>query len=201
MMDQYGINTANSAFASTAEAAEAIADEIGYPVAVKIQSLGVHKTEIGGIRLNVASGGVKAAFNDIIEHAKNAGVSYQGVIIQKMAKPGLEVIVGVKHDPQFGPVLLFGVGGIYTEILHDFSLRICPITESDALEMIDELKSKDIFQARGKIYDKTAIVELLMKINSLALKEKIKELDLNPVFIYPKGGDESYCVVDVRLIE
>lgn len=201
LMEQYNIHTANSAFASTAEAAEAIADGLGYPVAVKIQSPGIHKTEIGGIRLNVGKEGVKAAFNEIIENAKKAGISYQGCIIQKMATPGLEVIVGLKQDAQFGPVILFGMGGIYTEILKDFSLRVCPITEADALEMIDELKSRNIFQARGKIYDKTAMAGLLMKINNIAMKEKIKELDLNPVFIYPKGSDEEYIVVDVRLIE
>jgi len=201
LMDQYGIHTVSSAFASTPEAAESISEEIGYPVAVKIQSPGVHKTEMGGVRLNVNRDGIKPAFNEIIENAKRAGISYQGVVIQKMAKPGLEVIVGFKRDQQFGPVVLFGIGGIYTEVLKDFSLRVCPITEADAFEMIDELKSKEIFTARGKVYDKTSIVNLLMKVNNIALKENIKELDLNPVFLYPRGGDEDYSIVDVRLIE
>jgi succinyl-CoA synthetase beta subunit len=201
LMDQYGIHAVDSAIASTSEAAETMADGMGYPVAVKIQSPGVHKTDIGGIRLNVGKENIKQAFNDVIENAKKAGVSYQGCIIQKMAKQGLEIIVGIKQDSQFGPVILFGMGGIYTEILKDFSLRVCPITEQDAMEMVDELKSHSIFTARGKVYDKTEIVSLLMKINSIAMKEKIKELDLNPVFLYPKGGDEAYSVVDVRLID
>ena len=201
LMEQYGIHAVDSAFASTPEEAEAVADSIGYPVAVKIQSPGVHKTEIGGVRLNVGKEGIRSAFNDVIENAKKAGKSYSGVTVQRMANPGLEVIIGLKQDPQFGPVILFGMGGIYTEILHDFSLRICPITESDALEMIDELKSHSIFTARGKAYDKTAIAGLLMKVNNIAMKEKLKELDLNPVFLYPKGGEEDYSVVDVRVIE
>lgn len=201
LMDQYLIHTANSAFASTPEAAEAIADGMGYPVAVKIQSPGIHKTDVGGVRLNVNKENVRTAFNEVVENAKKAGISYSGCIIQKMAPPGLEVIVGLKQDPQFGPVILFGMGGIYTEILKDFSLRVCPITEQDAFEMVDELKSHEIFKSRGKVYDKTAIAGLLMKVNNIAMKEKIKELDLNPVFIYPKGNEEEYIVVDVRLIE
>lgn len=99
-----------------------------------------------------------------------------------------------------GPTVLLGLGGIYAEALRDFSIRICPIRESDANEMIEELKSKSVFTARGKEYDKAAIAKLLVAVSDIATKEQVKELDLNPVILYPKGSERPYVVVDARVV-
>jgi succinyl-CoA synthetase beta subunit len=203
LLSQHGIKTIQSEVAKNIDEAKSIAKKIGYPVVLKISTdQPVHKTELGLVKIGIDAINIDRAFKDIIEKAKDAKVEYDGVIIQEMAEPGLETIVGIKQDAQFGTVIMFGIGGIYTEILHDFSLRICPITETDATEMIEDLKSKDMLSARGRRYSKDAIAKLLMAVNDLAMKENIKELDLNPVILYPQGSSkQDYVVVDVRIVK
>lgn len=197
---KYDIPVVEYAVAKSQEEAQRIADSIGYPIVMKIySSQPIHKTEIGGVRLNIPPDAVQQTFTDLLRTAVSAGIEFEGVIIQQMAKPGIEMIVGLKHDPTFGPIILIGAGGIYAEILHDISIRVCPINREDAKEMVKELKSYSIFNARGKEYDVEALVDIIMKVNSIALTENIKELDLNPVVVHEKG--EGCEVVDVRVIE
>lgn len=202
LLSKYGIKTVQSEVAKDTNEAKAIAKRIGYPVVLKISTdQPVHKTELGLVRVGVDERNIEQVFRDIIDRARKAKVSFDGVIVQQMAAPGLEVIVGVKQDAQFGTIIMFGVGGIYTEILKDFALRVCPITATDAGEMLEELKSKEMLSARGRRYSKDAIAKLLLAVNELAMKEGIKELDLNPVILYPQGGKEDYLVVDVRIVK
>lgn len=202
LLEKYGIKTVRTEIARSADEAKAIARQIGYPVAVKVNTFEpVHKTELGLVRLNVNEEQLESIYYEIIDSAVRANIRFDGIIIQQMAKPGLEIIVGLKQDPQFGPIVLFGLGGIYTEILRDFAIRVCPISEIDAIEMVEELKAKEVFTARGITYNKRAITDIILKVNEIAMKEKISELDLNPIFVYPEKVAEGYVVVDVRVIK
>lgn len=202
LISKYGIRVVQSEVARDADEAKRIAKRMGYPVVLKILTdQPVHKTELGLVRVGVNEGNIGEVFNDIIDRAKGAKVRFDGIIVQQMAAPGLEVIVGVKQDAQFGTIIMFGIGGIYTEIVKDFALRVCPITSTDAAEMLEELRSKEILSARGRRYSKDAIVKLLLAVNDLVMKEGIKEMDLNPVILYPQGAKQDYLVVDVRVVK
>lgn len=201
LLTAYGIKVVRSEKVGSVEEGKIIAEKIGFPLVLKISTKQpIHKTELGLVKLNVEKENFESSFNDILMAAKKAGVSYDGVFVQEMAKPGLEVITGIKTDPQFGKIILFGLGGIYTEIIRDFSIRISPISEVDAREMIEELRSKEIFTARGRTYNINAIVKLLLSLNEIAQNENINELDLNPIIIYPQGSENDYLVVDVRIV-
>ena len=170
-----------------------------YPVALKIMSDEIsHKSDKGCVKLNVKDeDSLKKAYSEIMSNAGSAKV--EGVLVQRMAKPGLELIVGGRRDEQFGPVVLFGLGGIFVEVFKDFSLRVCPIDRNDALEMISEMKAYPLLTgARGtKPVDIEAIADLLQKTSKLLYENKqINEMDLNPVIAYEKG----YCAVDLRVL-
>ncbi|MCX8202646.1 MAG: acetate--CoA ligase family protein [Candidatus Micrarchaeota archaeon] len=202
LSSKYEIPVVEYAIAKSADEAQRIADSIGYPVAMKIaSSQPIHKTEIGGVRLNIPHDAVQQTFNDLLRTSISAGIEFEGVIIQQMAKPGIEMIVGMKHDQTFGPIIVVGAGGIYAEILKDVAIRVCPIDREDAKEMVMELKSYQIFKARGKEYDLDALINTILKVNSIALTEKIKELDLNPVIVHSKESGGGCEVVDIRVIE
>lgn len=202
LMLKYQIPVVEYAIAKSPDEAQRIADSIGYPIAMKIaSSQPIHKTEIGGVRLNVPPDAVQQTFTDILRSAVSAGVEFEGVIVQQMSKPGIEMIIGLKHDPTFGPIILVGAGGIYAEILKDISIRVCPISRKDAEEMLEELKSYPIFKTRGKEYDVDSLIDVILKVNSLAMSEDIKELDLNPVIVHPKENGGGCEVVDVRIVE
>jgi acyl-CoA synthetase (NDP forming) len=158
----------------------------------------VHKSDTGAVKLNLKTKQeVEAAFDDLM---KIPAQSEKKISVQSMAdEPITELIIGMTTDPQFGPALMFGIGGILVELLEDVSFRIAPITEYDANEMIKEIKGFPILDGyRGKPKaDLDAIVKTLLKISDLVVKhEEINEMDLNPVFIYEKG---MICV-DARII-
>jgi len=202
LLARYEISFAESGIAKDAGDAQRLADGIGYPVAMKIATeQPIHKTDMGLVRLNIDADHVMAAFEEMTRKATELGVAFDGVLVQQMATPDIEMIVGIKQDPQFGPIILCGLGGIYTEIFHDFSIRLCPINESDARAMISELKTAKILDARGKRYNIDAFADLLMKVGSMATTERINELDLNPVFIYPETEKLGYIVVDARIVK
>ncbi|MHA1310753.1 MAG: acetate--CoA ligase family protein [Candidatus Helarchaeota archaeon] len=191
---------------SSPEEAVAAAKEMGYPVVAKIVSPDIlHKTDAGGVKLNLKSDDeVKSAFNEIMDNAKKykSDAKIIGVNIQPFAKEGIaELIIGMTTDPQFGPALMFGLGGIFVEIYKDVSFRVCPITEYDANEMIREIKAFPIldgFRGRPKA-DIDTLVEILLKISKLAMENpEIDQLDLNPVIIYEKG--KGAAIVDARII-
>lgn len=202
-LKQAGIPIIETRLAKTLREAVAISQKMGFPVALKIASPDiVHKSDSGGVKLslkNVAE--VRTAFKEIMDGAqkKNPSASIEGVSVQKMAKPGTEVIVGTSKDPQFGPVIMFGLGGIFVEVLKDVSFRIIPLSRRDAREMIEEIKGYPVLQGyRGKDpVDISALVEIILKISKVMEQNpEIKELELNPILAYKKGA----MAVDARII-
>lgn len=176
------------------------AEKIGYPVVMKLISpQASHKTDVGGVRLNIRNHvGVKLVFKEFRDIARTKRLTLKGVLVQKMARKGVELIVGGKWDNQFGPMIVLGLGGIYVEIFRDISARLCPVTRKDVEEMVSELKSHPLLLgARGKKGINIHVLEdVVMKVCRLMKKERLKELDLNPVIFDEKGGD----LVDVRLV-
>ena len=182
--------------ADSAQAAVRLAREIGYPVALKIQSREImHKTESGGIRLNVSSDReVRGAYREVLANARKfmPQTEIQGVLVQEMLQGGVEVIVGTAKDPVFGHVMMFGLGGVFVEALKDVSFRITPLARNDAEEMVREIKGYRVLQGmRGKPpVDIKALVDIIMRISRLVTDhgENIKELDINPLVVFPKGA-------------
>jgi len=175
------------------------AENIGYPVVMKLIAEDiVHKSDTGAVKLNINNKEeVESAYNELMEIPSK---SEKQISVQGMAKePIAELIIGMTTDPQFGPALMFGIGGILVELLEDVSFRIAPITEYDAKEMIREIKGfplLDGFRGKPKA-DIEAIVDTLMKISNFVMEnEDIYEMDLNPVFIYEDG----LICVDARII-
>ncbi|NVM28753.1 MAG: acetate--CoA ligase family protein [Candidatus Helarchaeota archaeon] len=206
IISAYGIKTAQEFIVNSAEEAVKAAQKIGYPIVCKIVSPDIlHKTDAGGIKLNLKSDEeVKQAFDEIMKNAKayKADANITGINVQEMAKKGIEeVIVGLTTDPQFGPALMFGLGGIFVEIYKDVSFRVCPITEYDAREMIEEIKAYPIlngFRGRPKA-DVDTLVDILLKSSKLAIDfPEIDQMDLNPIIVYEKG--KGCAVVDARII-
>ncbi|MFB5281757.1 acetate--CoA ligase family protein [Peribacillus sp. Hz7] len=195
ILESYGIPTTKRAMASTVEEAVRYANEIGYPVALKIDSPDIpHKTEADAIRLNLKNDReVIEAFIEINcnakKHKPNAVIN--GTSVQEMLSEGIEVIVGVTKDPVFGPVIMFGLGGIFVEVFQDISFRVAPLTREDAIEMIEEIQGKAIMKgARGKPpVDIDSIVEVLLNLSSLVSDygNEIEELDINPLIVYSDG--------------
>ena len=175
------------------------AEQIGFPVVLKLMAEDVvHKSDTGAVKLNIKNKEeAEQAYDELM---KIESKSEKKISVQKMAdEPITELLIGMTTDPQFGPALMFGIGGILVELLEDVSFRIAPITEFDAKEMIHEIKGFPILDGyRGKPKaDIDAIVDTLMKISDLVTKnEEIHEMDLNPVFIYEKG----IICVDARII-
>jgi acetate---CoA ligase (ADP-forming) len=181
--------------ATTLDEALAAAGRIGYPVALKVESPDIpHKTEAGVVRLSVQSDvEVRQAYTEIMHnverHAPDAQVL--GVLVQEMVHGGIEVIVGLSQDPLFGPVLLLGMGGIFVELYQDVALRACPITASDAREMLQEVKGARLLEGfRGQpAADVEALIHLLVRVSHLGVQceREIREMDLNPLLVLPRG--------------
>jgi len=200
---QKGIPIVETRLARTQKEAVLLSQKIGFPVVLKIASPDiVHKSDSGGVKLGLKSvSEIRMAYREIMDAIKkqNPCAVIEGVTVQKMAKSGIEVIVGASKDPQFGPVLMFGLGGVFVEVLKDVSFRIIPINRKDAREMIEEIKGYPLLQGyRGKKpADLPALIEILFKISRLMEENpEIKELDLNPVIAYEKGA----LAVDARII-
>ena len=187
---------------SKAEAIE-ISKKLGFPIVLKIVSPDIiHKSDIGGVKLNLANATqVGRAYAEIMAAAKKANkkADIQGVSIQKMAKPGVEVIMGMSKDAQFGPVLMFGLGGVFVEVLKDVAFRIVPLARRDASQMIREIKGYPLLEGyRGQEpANITALEDLLLKLSTFVDETpQIKEMDLNPIFAYKNGA----VAVDARVI-
>ncbi len=198
-----GIPATAASLATTAAEARQQAEAMGFPVVLKVVSADIaHKSDVGGVKLNLAGGAaVAAAFDEIMANCKQAqpGARIAGVSVQQMAKQGTEVIVGMTTDPQFGPVMMFGLGGIMVEVLKDVSFRIVPLTEKDAVQMIGDIKGKPILDGvRGQpAADIAALSKTIVKVSELVQQHpEIRELDLNPVFAYPDGA----LAVDARIV-
>ncbi len=187
-----------------AEAVEA-AKAIGFPVVMKISSPDVvHKFDFGGVKLNLTDeAGVKQAYRDIcrkvLQHKPDARIL--GMTLEEMAPPGKEIILGMNRDPQFGPLLMFGLGGIYVEALEDVSFRLAPIREYSAMAMITKTKTHKILEGfrGGPAYDIEAIADCLKRLSQLVVDfEEIQELDINPLIVYEKG--KGCKIVDARIV-
>lgn len=203
LLKKAGIPVIEAKLARSKKEAVAISKEMGFPVVLKISSADVvHKSDSGGVKLGLTNAAqVGKAYGQIISSVKQAypEARIDGVSVQSMAPPGVEVIVGMSKDAQFGPVLMFGLGGILVEVLKDVSFRIVPVTERDAREMIKEIKGYPILEGyRGqKPASIPALEKLIIKVSQFVEKNpQIKELDLNPIFAYP----DKAVAVDARII-
>jgi acyl-CoA synthetase (NDP forming) len=186
---------------TSAEDAEAAAGEVGYPVVAKVVSPDIlHKTEAGGVLLHLNdAAAVRAAYRQIVERARQAKAALRGVLIAHMAPLGTEVIAGLTQDAQFGPVVMFGLGGIFVEVYRDVSFRLVPLSEPEAAAMIREIKAFPILQGirGGRSADLKALTNLLLKVSRIGEENlEIAEMDLNPVIVY----EEGLSVVDARVL-
>lgn len=196
-----GLPVVETVLATTAEEACAAADRIGYPIVAKIVSPQLtHKSDVGGVKLNIPDAEtVSATFADfkaLVE--RQPGALFEGVSIQPMAKPGVEVIIGAERDPQVGPVILFGLGGIFVEVLADVTLRVAPLSLDEARAMLGDIRGKAmLLGARGRLpVDLDAIARAIVRIGDLMVRQPdIAAIDCNPAFAYPDG----LAIVDARI--
>ncbi len=202
LLKKAGIPVIETKLARTKKGAIALGKEVGFPAVLKIASLDiVHKSDLGGVKLglnNIVQ--IGNAYSEIMAsiRQKCPEARIQGVSVQKMARPGVEVIVGMSKDAQFGPVLMFGLGGILVEVLKDVSFRIVPVTRKDAGEMIEEIKGYPLLRGyRGQEpTDIPTLEQLIVKVSEFVEQNpQIRELDLNPVFAYNDGA----VAVDARI--
>jgi acyl-CoA synthetase (NDP forming) len=191
ILKQAGIPVVETKLAKTQKEAVSFSQKIGFPVVIKIVSPDViHKSDSGGVKLslnNVAE--VKKAYDGILKKVKKQypRAVIHGVSVQKMVRPGTEVVVGTSKDPQFGPVIMFGLGGIFVELFKDVSFRVIPVEQKDAQEMIKEIKGFPLLQGyRGKEpADISSLVNIILKTSKfIEGNPQIKELELNPIFAY-----------------
>jgi len=203
LLKEYGIPVPNFKLIKSEDKITGLAKEINFPIVMKIVSPDIiHKTDAGGVKVGIKDEKeAESAYQEIIFKAKkyNKEARIEGVIVYPMVPQGTEIIIGMMKDPHFGPVAMFGLGGIFVEVLKDVSFRILPIEERDAREMITEIKGYEILKGvRGESpRDIQAIKEVLMKISKLTTENpEINEIDLNPIFVFEKGLQ----VVDVRMI-
>ena len=199
LLEKHGFRLLPHKFVKTLNEAVAAAEKIGYPIVLKIVSPEVsHKTDVGGVKIGIKNHvGLKLAYKEIMESTK--GKKSRQVLVQKMARKGVELIIGGKKDPQFGHMIVLGLGGIYVEVFSDITGRICPIKEEDVEEMVKELKTNPLITgARGKKpINLNELKKLLVKTCKFLDKEDLKELDLNPVVFDSKG----YDIIDVRFVK
>lgn len=205
IMAAYGLNLVPSQIATNHDEALAIAEELGYPVVLKIFSPHIlHKSDLGGIALNLNSAeALKTALQRMVATIATAApqAEISGFLVQKMAPKGMEVIVGMKRDPTFGPLMMFGLGGVYVELFKDIGFGIAPLTPSQALEMVASTKAGQLLQGyRSKVvYDLHAVVDTIGRLSQLALDHpRIAEVEVNPLLVLPEG--EGALVLDARMI-
>ncbi len=203
MLRKAGIPVIDTRLARSRDEAISISREIGFPAVMKIISPDiVHKSDVGGVKLGLADADqVGKGYDEMMEtvREKSPEARIIGVSIQRMAQPGVEAIIGMTRDAQFGPVIMFGLGGIMVEVLKDVSFRIVPLTRWDATEMISEIKGHAVLKGfRGqKPVSVAALEDLILKVSAFIERNpQVKELDLNPVIAY----SEAALAVDARIV-
>ena len=203
LLTRWGIPVVETRLAKSKKEAISLSKEMGFPVVMKISSPDIaHKSDAGGVKLGLANATqVGKAYTEIISSIKEKypQAQIEGVSVQKMAPSAVEVIIGMSKDPQFGPVLMFGLGGVLVEVLKDVSFRIVPLIPRDASEMIKEIKGYPILQGYRSMEpaDIGALEELIIKVSEFVEQNpQIRELDLNPVFAYK----DKAIAVDARII-
>ena len=205
LLEAYGLPVPRYGLARSPEEAVEIASHIGFPVVLKVVSPDIiHKSDVGGVVVNVRSEEqVVEAYTRIVENVKRRAPEARvyGILVQQMVPEGVEVIVGATRDPVFGPVVMFGLGGIFVEVLKDVSFRVVPLTEEDADEMIKEVKGYAVLKGvRGQPpRDIAALKKIVLGVAKLMEElEEVRELDLNPVMSYPEG--QGAAIADARVI-
>jgi len=201
ILSEYGIKVPQYALVTSSDEAVKKSKEIGFPLVAKIVSADIlHKTDVGGVKVGLRSEDeVKKAFDDMYHRLKEK-FDVKGVLLEKMVPNGVELIIGLQNDSQFGPSIMVGLGGIYTELLRDVTFRVLPITKDDAIKMLNSLRGRDILKGfRGsKTVNMDMISEAIVNIGTLGvdLAGKYESIDFNPVVVYPDG----YFVVDAKII-
>jgi succinyl-CoA synthetase beta subunit len=201
----YEIPASRERLTATIEQARAAAADIGYPIALKVESPGlVHKTEAGGVLLGLAdAAALEQGYARVLAHARQAEAEVRGVLVQEMAPPGWELIVGMSQDPQFGPVIACGLGGIFVEVVRDVQLLLPPISEVQARAALQRLRAFRLLQAGGRGHppaDLDAIVDVLVRFSELCgdVQDLVQEIDINPLLALPKGVLAVDCLVVPR---
>jgi acetyltransferase len=206
LLSLYGIPTTAEQLATSPDEAVSAARQIGYPVVLKIESPDItHKTEAGGVLLNIQDAdAVRAGYARIIDSARSyhPAATISGVLVQQMASPGREMIVGMTRDPDFGPAVAVGLGGIFVEVLKDVALGVPPLSDIAARNMLDRLRGKAILEGtRGQgPADVDTVVDILLKFSQLCLdlKDDVSEIDINPLVVYEAG--RGALVVDCLVV-
>src|SRR3989338_10048178 len=203
ILKTYGVKVPPFALVTSAEEAVKQAKKIGFPLVMKVVSPQIlHKTDVGGVKVGLDNvNDVKKTFKDMYGRlSKKKGVDVKGILLEKMVPKGVELIVGVQNDPQFGPVIMVGLGGIMTEVMKDVAFRMLPISTSDAKSMLNELKGSALLKGfRGSApIDLNMVAKILTQIGKLGVDNAnyVNSIDFNPVIVYPK----SYFVVDAKII-
>ena len=201
ILADYGIKVPPYALVTTPSEAEKKATEIGFPLVAKVVSPEIlHKTDVKGVKVGIKSGSeAEAVFSEMYDRLSKQ-YQIKGILLEKMVPPGVEIIIGLQNDAQFGPVLMVGLGGIFTEVFQDVSFRVLPINENDAEEMLKDLKGSKLLKGfRGsEAIDIGVLKDALLKIGRLGidLAPYFESVDFNPVILYPR----DYCVVDAKII-
>jgi succinyl-CoA synthetase beta subunit len=199
----FGINVPRSFLAASENDAVEDAKRIGFPVVMKIVSADIlHKSDVGGVIPSVTTPkGVRQAYAELFRHAKiaNRKARIEGILVQKMVPKTFEFVVGGVRDPQFGPTVMFGLGGIYVELFKDVSFRLAPLSKSEAVSMTSEIKSAkllDGFRGSPPLDRNSAALAIVAVGNMMSKLEQVESIDINPLLVYPKGS----IAVDVRVI-
>jgi acetate---CoA ligase (ADP-forming) len=203
----YGVPRSPEALAASADQAVAAAARIGGAVALKVQSPDItHKTEAGAVALRIeGETAVREAYRQVVANAKSAhpDAAVQGILVQKMAPPGIEIILGVTRDPTFGPMLMVGLGGIHVEVLRDIAFSPVPIGPNEALALLGELRGAALLDGvRGApAADRVALAELIAALSRFAADhaDQIEEIDLNPVIVHPQG--QGLTIADALIVK
>ncbi|MFQ5941838.1 MAG: 3-hydroxypropionate--CoA ligase [Nitrososphaerales archaeon] len=201
ILTEYGVKVPDFALVNSADEAVAQSKRIGFPLVMKIVSPEIlHKTDVGGVKVNVSSiDEAKEVFNDMYGRLSGKH-NVKGVLLEKMVPSGVELIVGLQYDKQFGPIIMVGLGGIFTEVFKDVSFRMLPITKDDAKSMLNDLQGKKILKGfRGaKPIDQEMLADALVKIGKLGteMAAYYESVDFNPIVVYP----DDYRVVDAKIL-
>jgi acetate---CoA ligase (ADP-forming) len=205
IMAEYGFNLVPGSLVADADSGVAAAEALGYPVVAKIVSPQIlHKSDLGGIALNLGSGNeLRIAIDSMRDRIRNTApeADIKGFLVQKMAPKGMEVIVGMRRDPSFGPLMMFGLGGVYVELFKDVGFGVAPMTVDQARSMISSTKAGQLLQGYrgGPRYDIEAVVDVIGRLSQLALDHpSIAEVEVNPLLVLPEG--HGAVVLDARMI-
>jgi acetyl coenzyme A synthetase (ADP forming)-like protein len=200
VLEAYGIPTVEHRVVSTVEAADAAADDLGFPVVLKLLSTDiVHKSDVGAVRVDIRDGDeLREAAEGMLERAREAGAEVEGILVERFLSGGKEVIVGMATDPSFGPLLMFGLGGIYVEALRDVVFRVQPVSGEDAREMVSGIRGRQLLEGiRGEPgVDRERVAEAIERVSQLVGDHhRIQEMDINPFLAFPDGA----VAVDARI--